>query len=128
MIRALATCLLTLVLAAGAAANPIQCRFAELVRDIEVVYAYPGQAVPCEVIYRKSMEGSVETPWRAYAESGFCEARAQHLADTLSKAGWQCVSVAAAADPAADQPPDESGIPNGEPAEAGSATLDDPIQ
>ena len=103
MNRMLLTGLLTLGWVGTAWANPIQCRFAELVRDIEVVYAYPGQAVPCEVIYRKSMESSVQTLWRAYAEEGYCEARAQQLADTLSASGWQCLSVAAeilAADPA----------------------------
>ena len=101
MNRMLLTGLLTLGWVGTTWANPIQCRFAELVRDIEVMYAYPGQAVPCEVIYRKSMESSVQTLWRAYAEEGYCEARAQQLADKLSASGWQCLSVAAEA-PAPD--------------------------
>jgi len=82
-------------LAGPVLANPTQCSYGQLTRSIEVVYAHPGQAVPCEVIYNKSMESSVETLWRADSEAGYCEARAQALIDKLAGFGWRCEKVAA---------------------------------
>ncbi len=79
-------------LAANVQANPLICTYGELSRKIEVVYADPGHPVPCEVIYDKSAEGSIETLWRAYNEAGYCEARAAGLVETLTGMGWQCIA------------------------------------
>lgn len=81
-------CLLTF--AATAAANPVVCTFGDLERTIEVVYSDPGQPVPCEVIYDKSGEGSIETLWRANAEANYCEAQAAGLIERLTGFGWSC--------------------------------------
>lgn len=78
-----------------ATANPVTCQQDGLSRKIEVVYASPGQAVPCEVIYDKSGEGSIETVWQANFEAGYCEARAMALIEKLSAMGWLCASTAA---------------------------------
>lgn len=78
------------LVAAPVQANPLICTSGELSRKIEVVHAAPGQAVPCEVIYDKSSEGSIETLWQAQNEAGYCEARAAGLAEKLTGMGWQC--------------------------------------
>lgn len=75
---------------AAAVAAPVTCEYGELTRKVEVVYVNPGQAVPCEVIYDKSGEGSIETLWRASNEAGYCEARAADLVDRLTGMGWRC--------------------------------------
>lgn len=79
--------------------NPVTCEFAELSRRIEVVYSNPGQAVPCEVIYDKSGEGTIETLWRANFQTGYCEEKANGLVEKLSDMGWQCDKAAEADDP-----------------------------
>ena len=71
-------------------ANPVTCSYGDLSRKIEVVYSDPGQPVPCEVIYDKSAEGSIETLWRANNEAGYCEAQASGLIDKLAGQGWRC--------------------------------------
>jgi len=94
--RHLWVCILTALIASGAAsANPVSCEQDGVIRRIEVVYAEPGQAVPCEVVYDKSAEGSIETVWRSNFEAGYCEARATELIDKLSGMGWLCASTAA---------------------------------
>jgi len=91
----LCVCILAGVIVSGAAlANPVSCEQGGLIRRIEVVYAEPGLAVPCEVIYDKSAEGSIETVWRSNFEAGYCEARATELIDKLTGKGWLCASTA----------------------------------
>ena len=87
---------LTLFCAAAASANPVSCTNGGLSRSVEVVYSDPGQAVPCEVIYNKSGEGSIETLWRANTEAGYCEARAAELIEKLEGLGWDCDQADAA--------------------------------
>ena len=77
-------------LSVPALANPLICTYGDLTRRIEVVYVDPGAPVPCEVIYDKSAEGSIETLWRANNEAGYCEDRAAALAEKLSGMGWHC--------------------------------------
>ena len=84
--------------AATAAANPLACRWGDLERTIEVMYAEPGQAVPCEVLYKLS-EGEQRVLWRADHETGYCEARAAELADKLAGLGWSCQTSATQALP-----------------------------
>ncbi|MEM8766049.1 MAG: hypothetical protein AAGE43_01290 [Pseudomonadota bacterium] len=87
--------ILSLLLAStGTAANPTNCSFGELSRNIEVVYANPGQAVPCEVIYDKASEGSIETLWQANVEAGYCESQAAGLIAKLEGLGWRCTAAA----------------------------------
>ena len=93
-------------------ADAVQCTAGELTRDIEVVYSDPGQAVPCEVIYRKPAEGTVETPWRAYNQGGYCEEKAAGLVAKLQAAGWNCDAPAVTApeaEPAAPAPAETEG-------------------
>lgn len=87
----LSAALFCAVFAGQALANPVTCTYGDLSRKIEVVYSDPGQPVPCEVIYDKSAEGSIETLWQANNEAGYCEAQAAALRDKLSGVGWQCV-------------------------------------
>ncbi len=99
---------LILCLATGQAlANPVSCSYGELARKIEVVYSDPGQPVPCEVIYDKSAEGSIETLWRANNEAGYCEAQAAGLVEKLRDMGWQCAADSEAAQ--AELPAEVSG-------------------
>ena len=90
----LSTAVVSAALASQSLANPVTCSYGDLVRKIEVVYSHPGQPVPCEVIYDKSAEGSIETLWRADDEAGYCEAQAAGLADRLAGMGWQCAAEA----------------------------------
>ncbi len=107
-------CTLTLLLLTPATvlANPVTCRLGDLERGIEVVYSAPGQAVPCEVIYDKSAEGSMETLWRAYNEAGYCEEKAAGLAAKLTGLGWHCASAVA------EELLGEEALPEAEPAAA----------
>ena len=88
----LSTALIIAAFAGQALANPVTCTYGDLSRKIEVVYSDPGQPVPCEVIYDKSAEGTIETLWRANNETGYCESQAARLADRLSGVGWQCAA------------------------------------
>ncbi|MGD8417807.1 MAG: hypothetical protein PVH91_12175 [Pseudomonadales bacterium] len=88
--RRLLSVWLAVLAPAAAVAAPVTCEYGELTRKVEVVYVNPGQAVPCEVIYDKSGEGSIETLWRASNEAGYCEAQAATLVDKLTGMGWRC--------------------------------------
>jgi len=84
---------LCLLLAASglSSANPVTCEYGKLTRTLEVVYSEPGQAVPCEVIYDKSGEGgTIASLWRANYTAGYCEAKAEGLADKLVDFGFKC--------------------------------------
>jgi hypothetical protein len=84
------TALLFAATAGAVMANPVTCSYGDLSRKIEVVYSNPGQPVPCEVIYDKSAEGTMETLWRANNEAGYCEAQAAGLIEKLQGMGWRC--------------------------------------
>ncbi|MFV2089686.1 MAG: hypothetical protein ACC642_03440 [Pseudomonadales bacterium] len=77
----------------GALANPTRCEYGELSRIIEVVYSDPGQPLPCEVIYNKSEEGSIESLWRADNEVNYCEDRVVGLIEKLEGLGWTCANT-----------------------------------
>ena len=106
--------LVSIFAATTAVAAPTECRYANLVRSVEVVYSDPGQPVPCEVLYTKTGE-SITTPWRAQHEAGYCETKAEWLVDRLQSDGWQC----GAADDAGAQGVEEDVVP------APDATADD---
>ncbi len=93
------------------------CQHGELSRRVDVHYATPGQAVPCEVRYFKDSEdpGVTQTLWNAQAESGYCEARAAEFVETLRGWGWTC-TAAAVADDTSDVLPAEAAESSDEPA------------
>lgn len=70
-----------------------QCTAGEVTRIVQVVYAEPGQPVPCEVVYDKTAEGQgIETLWRAHNEAGYCEARADEFLTKLEDLGFVCTN------------------------------------
>lgn len=87
---------------------PSTCQYGDLTRSIEVVYADPGQPLPCEVIYDKPDEGGLESLYQAQNEAGYCEARAKELVSRLEGFGWQCEGSGTgdAAEATADAPVD----------------------
>ena len=93
------------VCSAGVLAAPVTCTQGDMTRSIEVVYSDPGQAVPCEVLYDKSSEGTQSTPWRATNESGYCEAKAAELVATLEGLGWGCAGEATSGSATGSQEP-----------------------
>jgi hypothetical protein len=66
------------------------CEHTGNVRVISVEYVNPPSAVPCRVVYEKTNENLVEYPWRARNERGYCEEKAEFLANKISRMGWQC--------------------------------------
>ena len=70
--------------------NSFVCGQREDLRLISVEYLDPPKAVPCRVVYTKTQEGSVEYPWNAKNQSGYCEKQAQYLAEKLSGLGITC--------------------------------------
>jgi len=94
----LATFAVLMLAACSLYADPTECRLGELARSVEVVYSSPGQAVPCEVLYRKAGEGTLETLWRATNEAGYCEARADEFVSKLESWGWTCDAAAEPSD------------------------------
>ena len=67
------------------------CRYQMDIRLIDVQYKQRDAKLPCEVKYTK--EGQQQSLWRANNEEGYCERKAEGLADTLRKAGWACSTV-----------------------------------
>ena len=83
-----------------------ECTQGNLTRTVSVVYANPGQPVPCEVLYEKPSEQQSMTLWRAQNEVGYCEARASEFVEKLKNLGWDCTESAATA--ALPEPTDEA--------------------
>ena len=94
----LATLAVLMLAASSLSADPTECRLGDLARSVEVVYSSPGQAVPCEVLYRKAGDGTLETLWRATNETGYCEARADEFIKKLESWGWTCEAAAEPSD------------------------------
>ena len=76
-----------------------ECTQGSLTRSVSVVYADPGQPVPCEVLYEKPSEQQTMTLWRAENEAGYCEDRAREFVEKLNSLGWDCTESAAVAEP-----------------------------
>ncbi len=86
-----ALCCLALGGTAALAADGYECRRADLVRQVEVQYLNPGQAVPCQVEYRKPSEGvDSQILWNAEREEGYCESKAKEFRSKLESRGWSC--------------------------------------
>ncbi len=70
-------------------AHDYTCTNAGLERRISVIHA-EGQELPCQVKYEKPDEGDTQYPWQAENTAGYCEAKADYLAQRLSSFGWDC--------------------------------------
>ena len=66
------------------------CEQANNVRFISVEYLDPPNAVPCRVLYEKPQEKSIQYPWSAKNQAGYCEEKAKFLAEKLSGLGVIC--------------------------------------
>lgn len=77
---------------AGTKAEPNEyvCRDGNEQRLISVEYPHKGWQVPCRVKYEKPTQGSTTYPWQAEATPGYCEDKAEYLAQKLSRFGWVC--------------------------------------
>jgi hypothetical protein len=75
-------------------ASAWNCSHTDVVR--EVVIDYPdGGAVPCNVVYKKAMEGfEDQVLWSAMNEDGYCEQKAREFIVKLESWGWDCVEAA----------------------------------
>ena len=110
--------MLTFVLAGSAGwaqEGSYECRQGELLRRVLIVYEVPGEAVPCQVVYRKPSEGvEDQVLWGAANESGYCEFKAKEFRTQLESWGWACSTAAAA--PASDAAPAPAPEPEPTPA------------
>ncbi|MCB1693670.1 MAG: hypothetical protein KDI19_12960 [Pseudomonadales bacterium] len=79
-----------LALALPASAHDFVCRNGSAERMISVEHEIEGQDLPCVVKYDKKDTGDVLFPWNAANTPGFCEEKAEYLADRLGKFGWTC--------------------------------------
>jgi hypothetical protein len=57
-----------------------------------VEYQQLGQKVPCRVVYHKPPRAP-NGLWKAQAQVGFCESRAEELVQTLERSGWSCEEI-----------------------------------
>ena len=64
------------------------CKHGNQERLINIVYASPDAAVPCEVTYDKG-EGAVSL-WQAGNLVGYCEEKAMAFVDKQRAWGWTC--------------------------------------
>jgi hypothetical protein len=81
-----------------------QCARGLAIRSIVVEYQVPGQKVPCEVFYYEPLQ-IPRVLWKARAQAGFCESKADQLLQELDRKGWSCVRVQGAAPTAAGEVP-----------------------
>ncbi len=86
---ALATACTSVLLATPLLANETYtCTHGNQERQISVVYANEGQAVPCEVTYTK-LSGT-ESLWQAQNQEGYCEEKAAAFVEKQRAWGWDC--------------------------------------
>lgn len=84
-------CALSISSAAGA--DAWNCSHIDLVREVQVEYP-EGGAVPCNVVYKKAMEGFTDQVlWSATNEQGYCEQKAREFVVKLESWGWGCVKA-----------------------------------
>jgi hypothetical protein len=66
------------------------CEHGSLVREITVKHETASPA-PCSVVYDKSAEGQgSKVLWSASFDGGYCDAKANGLAEKLTGLGWSC--------------------------------------
>ena len=101
-----------------------ECRQGELVREVEVQYVTPGQAVPCRVEYRKAQEGAgPQILWRAENEEGYCEFKAKEFVAKLESWGWSCKPSA----PSEPEPSEPEPLAPSEPAEPPAEEIEEQV-
>jgi hypothetical protein len=92
--------------AAQGSASAWTCRYADLVRHVEVVYPQAPASSPCEVVYRKPTEQEPDrTLWQAQQNGDFCVRKAVELARRLESWGWQCTGGPSRSTPAGPEQP-----------------------
>jgi hypothetical protein len=72
-------------------AHDYTCTQGSAKRHISVAHE-EGQELPCQVKYDKPDQASVEYPWNADSTPGYCEEKAEYLANRLESFGWQCAA------------------------------------
>ena len=70
--------------------NAFICKQKDNARFISIEYLDPPNQVPCRVVYEKPSEKSIEYPWSARNQIGYCEEKAKFLAEKLSGLGLTC--------------------------------------
>ncbi len=85
------------------APHDYHCRNGDLQRRVVIFYE-TGVTVPCEVHYYKDTEAPGETQvlWRALNEAGYCERMAEDFVGKLKGMGWECATIEATEEPAAE--------------------------
>ncbi|MEM7283088.1 MAG: hypothetical protein AAF438_15830 [Pseudomonadota bacterium] len=70
-----------------------RCSLGDIQRRVEILYESAASAVPCEVHYYKDTEaaGERQVLWRAFNESGYCEAKTEAFIAQLEEAGFECL-------------------------------------
>ena len=68
------------------------CTLDDSERVISVNYDNQDMEVPCEVRYKK--EGEAEMLWRAEAQAGYCEEKAELFVQKQTGWGWACMRPA----------------------------------
>jgi hypothetical protein len=91
-----------------------QCARGLVIRNIVVEYQVFGQQVPCRVLYDKPSQ-IPRVLWKARAQAGFCESKADQLLEKLDRSGWCCHQAQGAAPMEASQMPSRLAEPETEP-------------
>jgi hypothetical protein len=79
-----------LTISSAADADAWNCSHTDLVREVLVEYP-EGGTVPCNVVYKKAMEGFTDQVlWSASNEQGYCEEKAREFVGKLESWGWDC--------------------------------------
>ena len=81
-----------LILSQVSFAHDYTCSVGPAKRHISVEHE-EGQELPCQVKYDKPDQATVEYPWNAESTPGYCEEKAEYLANRLESFGWQCMVV-----------------------------------
>jgi len=67
------------------------CRYADLTREVLIVYPEEAALLPCQVYYAKPDENVLpRVLWRAEHTAGYCERTAARFVEKLTSLGWQC--------------------------------------
>ena len=86
---------LLLTISPAILATDFNCTHGSSQRIIKVAYENENASVPCQVVNEKKDTDSVQYPWSAQNEIGYCAKKAKYLASRLTGFGWQCDTVEA---------------------------------
>jgi hypothetical protein len=68
------------------------CKQGKAERSVSVNYAEEGKKVPCSVKYKRDSDAEEKELYKAAAETGYCETKAEELVQKLSGLGWECAA------------------------------------